>query len=157
MWLNCIPQVSGFVSARRCEDLTLMGTQPGPVEELNASCFATCKNWIVQTRLLVREGAPYKITPNCKKNKQTMRWIVRGSQMGAWHQDGLADWLSVLMWLRLLTKSPLTEKKNCLSIKRRALRLGKAFTGYTDWCVHNYMIIQGVWNTKPWFYSILRE
>jgi hypothetical protein len=23
------------------------------------------------------------------------------SQMGAWHQDGLADWLSFVMWLRL--------------------------------------------------------
>jgi hypothetical protein len=24
----------------------------------------------------------------------------KGSQLGAWHQDGLADWLSVVMWLR---------------------------------------------------------
>jgi hypothetical protein len=27
--------------------------------------------------------------------------IGRGSQMVAWHQDWLADWLSVVMWLRL--------------------------------------------------------
>jgi hypothetical protein len=27
--------------------------------------------------------------------------IDRGSQMGAWHQYGLADWLSVVVWLWL--------------------------------------------------------
>jgi hypothetical protein len=27
--------------------------------------------------------------------------IGRGSQMGTWHQDWLADWLSVVMWLQL--------------------------------------------------------
>jgi hypothetical protein len=37
----------------------------------------------------------------CKRESQGERKIGRGSQMGAWHQDGLADWLSVVMWLWL--------------------------------------------------------
>jgi hypothetical protein len=37
-----------------------------------------------------------------KKKSQGESKIGRGSQMGAWwHQDGLADWLSVVMWLWL--------------------------------------------------------
>jgi hypothetical protein len=32
---------------------------------------------------------------------QGERKFGRGSQMGAWHQDGLTDWLSVVMWLWL--------------------------------------------------------
>jgi hypothetical protein len=32
------------------------------------------------------------------------------SQMGAWHQDWLADWLSVVMWLRLQVDKNLTEQ-----------------------------------------------
>jgi hypothetical protein len=35
------------------------------------------------------------------RKSQGGRKIVRGSRMGAWHQDGLADWLSVVMWLWL--------------------------------------------------------
>jgi hypothetical protein len=59
------------------------------------------KNWKLQTRLLVREGAPHQQTRNCLKIKRQGEKICRGSQMGAWHQDGLADWLSVVMWLWL--------------------------------------------------------
>jgi IS30 family transposase len=56
------------------------------------------KNWKVQTRLLVREGAPQP-TRNRKKKKikERMGKIGRRSQVGAWHQDGLADWLSVVI------------------------------------------------------------
>jgi hypothetical protein len=36
----------------------------------------------------------------CRKS-QGGRKIGRGSQMDAWHQDGLTDWLSVVMWLWL--------------------------------------------------------
>jgi hypothetical protein len=40
--------------------------------------------------------------PHLSKRKfQGERKIGRVSQMGAWHQDGLADWLSVVMWLWL--------------------------------------------------------
>jgi hypothetical protein len=45
-----------------------------------------------------------------KRKSQGERKLGRGSQMGAWHQDGLADWLSVVMWLWLwpdLTRPPL--------------------------------------------------
>jgi hypothetical protein len=62
------------------------------------------KNWKLQTRLLIREGAPHKKPRNCLKIiKETMWKTGRGSQMGAWHQDGLADWLSflTLLWLCL--------------------------------------------------------
>jgi hypothetical protein len=57
------------------------------------------KNWKLQTRLLVREGAPYQQTCNCLKIiKERLGKFCSGSQMGAWHQYGLADWLSVVMW-----------------------------------------------------------
>jgi hypothetical protein len=36
-----------------------------------------------------------------KRKSQGERKIGRGSQMGAWRQDGLADWLWVIMWLWL--------------------------------------------------------
>jgi hypothetical protein len=63
-------------------------------------------NWKVQTRLLVREGAPHQQTRTCLKIiKGRREKIGRGSQMGAWHQDRLADWLSVIIefwhWLWL--------------------------------------------------------
>jgi hypothetical protein len=35
------------------------------------------------------------------KKCQRERKICRGSRMGAWHQDWLADWLSVVIWFRL--------------------------------------------------------
>jgi hypothetical protein len=35
------------------------------------------------------------------RKSQGERKIGRGSQIGAWHQDRLADWLSVVMWLWL--------------------------------------------------------
>jgi hypothetical protein len=56
------------------------------------------KNWILQARLLVREGAPHQQTRNCLKlMKERMGKIGRGSQMDTWHQEGLADWLSVVV------------------------------------------------------------
>jgi hypothetical protein len=56
------------------------------------------QNWKVQTRLLVREGAPHQQTRNCLNIiKERMGKIGRWSQMGTWHQDGLADWLSVVI------------------------------------------------------------
>jgi hypothetical protein len=36
-----------------------------------------------------------------KRKSQGERKIGRRFQLGAWHQDGLADWLSVVMWLWL--------------------------------------------------------
>jgi hypothetical protein len=50
-----------------------------------------------------RQRGRYKITQQqlCKRKSLGERKIGRGSQMGAWHQDWLADWLSVVMWLRL--------------------------------------------------------
>jgi hypothetical protein len=48
--------------------------------------------------------------------------IDRGSQMGAWHQDGLSDWLSVVMWLRLREGATKLQIRNCLKeISRRKL------------------------------------
>jgi hypothetical protein len=50
----------------------------------------------MQTRLLVREGAPHQQTRDrIKVIKERRRQIGRGSQMGAWHQERLADWLLV--------------------------------------------------------------
>jgi hypothetical protein len=46
----------------------------------------------------------------CKRKSQGERKIGRGSQMGAWHHDGLADWLSVVMWLRLRQTRPLVRE-----------------------------------------------
>jgi hypothetical protein len=52
------------------------------------------QNWKVQTRLFVGEGAPHQQTRNSLKIiKERMGIIGRESQMGAWHQDGLADGL----------------------------------------------------------------
>jgi hypothetical protein len=62
-------------------------------ERLRWRCQAKIK---LQTRLLVREGAPHQQTRNCLKiNKERRKKIGRGSQMGAWHQDRLAYWPSV--------------------------------------------------------------
>jgi hypothetical protein len=36
-----------------------------------------------------------------KRKSQGERKIGSGSQRGAWHQDGLTNWLSVVMWLWL--------------------------------------------------------
>jgi hypothetical protein len=50
--------------------------------------------------VLSSESALQNNKPQLSKRKsQGERKIGRGSQMGAWHQDGLADWLSVVMWL----------------------------------------------------------
>jgi hypothetical protein len=42
-----------------------------------------------------------------KRKSQRDKKLGRGSQMGAWRQDGLADWLSVVIWLRLRFSPPL--------------------------------------------------
>jgi hypothetical protein len=56
------------------------------------------KNWKLQTRLLIREGAPHQQTRDCLKLiKERKIKIGRGSRMGAWHQDRLADWPSVVI------------------------------------------------------------
>jgi hypothetical protein len=55
----------------------------------------------LQTRPPVREGATKLQTRNCLKEISRRKKIDRGSQMRVWHQDGLADWLSVIMWLWL--------------------------------------------------------
>jgi hypothetical protein len=56
------------------------------------------KNWKLKTRLLVREGAPHQQIRICLKIiKEIKRKIVRGFQMGAWHQERLADWPSVVI------------------------------------------------------------
>jgi hypothetical protein len=39
------------------------------------------------------------------RKSQGERKIRRGSQLGAWHHDELADWLSVVMWFWLLLTS----------------------------------------------------
>jgi hypothetical protein len=44
-----------------------------------------------------------------------MAKIGRGSQMGAWHQDGLADWLSVVMWLWLWQNVIMSQTETCNS------------------------------------------
>jgi hypothetical protein len=43
---------------------------------------------------------------------QGERKIGRGSQMGAWHQDGLAHWLSVVMWLWLYNASKISRYRS---------------------------------------------
>jgi hypothetical protein len=44
------------------------------------------KNWKLQTRLIVREGAPRQQTRNCLQIiKERKGKIGRGSRMGAWH------------------------------------------------------------------------
>jgi hypothetical protein len=49
--------------------------------------------------------------PQLSKNIREIRGkIGRGSQMGAWHQDGLADWLSVVIYLRVWTLASLRMK-----------------------------------------------
>jgi hypothetical protein len=54
------------------------------------------KNWKLQSSLLVREGAPHQQTHNCLQVIKERMWkIGGGSQMGAWHQYGLADCLSI--------------------------------------------------------------
>jgi hypothetical protein len=56
------------------------------------------KKWKLQTRLLVREGAPLQQIRNCLKMiKIRKKKIGRESQMGAWHEHRLADWLSVVI------------------------------------------------------------
>jgi hypothetical protein len=56
------------------------------------------KNWKLQTRLLVREGAPNQQTRKYLKVIKERTLNGCESQMGAWHQDRLADWLSIVMW-----------------------------------------------------------
>jgi hypothetical protein len=61
----------------------------------NWTCVIALK---LQTRPLVREGAPHQQTRTCLKIiKKRREKIGRGFQMGAWHQGGLADWLSVVI------------------------------------------------------------
>jgi hypothetical protein len=49
----------------------------------------------LQIHPLVREDAPHQATRNCQYRKKKGK-IGRGSQVGAWQQDRLADWLSVV-------------------------------------------------------------
>jgi hypothetical protein len=50
-----------------------------------------------ETRPLGKEGASYR--QNCKFLTVTKIWSLAPD--GTWHQDWLADWLSVVMWLWL--------------------------------------------------------
>jgi hypothetical protein len=50
----------------------------------------------LQTRPLVREGAKNNKRADVWRKFQGERKIDQRSQMGAWHQDRLADWLSVV-------------------------------------------------------------
>jgi hypothetical protein len=61
----------------------------------------------LQTRPLAREGTTKLQTSNCLKKFQRESKIGRGPQMSAWQQDWLADWLSVVMLLRLRVLSEL--------------------------------------------------
>jgi hypothetical protein len=79
------------------------GSAPPPVQFINSSSNHT--EAIVQVNyrpVLSSERAlqNYKNATVWKKFQGESK-IGRGSQMGAWHQDWLADWLSVVMWLRL--------------------------------------------------------
>jgi hypothetical protein len=69
---------------------------------LNEKLAIPSKNLKLQTSPLVREGAPHQQARNCLKIiKERRGKIGRGSQMGARHQDRLADWPSVVIWLWL--------------------------------------------------------
>jgi hypothetical protein len=70
---------------------------PRDLDLRNTTLAMPSKNWKLQTRLLVREGAPHQQTRNCLEIINGKRKIGRGSQMGAWHQDRLADWPSVVI------------------------------------------------------------
>jgi hypothetical protein len=50
-----------------------------------------------ETRPLVREGARHRQNRNCL----TVTKIWSSTPEGAWHEDWLADWSSVVMWLWL--------------------------------------------------------
>jgi hypothetical protein len=47
---------------------------PWDSDLMKAALAMPRKNWKVQTRLLVREGAPHQHTRNCKKKKSKMEW-----------------------------------------------------------------------------------
>jgi hypothetical protein len=50
----------------------------------------------LQIRPLVREALQNNKPETVWRKLQGERKIGSGSQMGAWHKDGLADWLSVI-------------------------------------------------------------
>jgi hypothetical protein len=55
-------------------------------------------HWKLQTRLLAWEGALQQQLRNCLKIiKERRKEIGFEYQMGAWHQDRQADWLSVVI------------------------------------------------------------
>jgi hypothetical protein len=74
-----------------------------------------CYNTDFLLRPSSRQRGCYKITnPQLsEENFKEKGKIGRGPQMGAWHQDWLADWLSVVMWLQL-RKPYLLFVKKCL-------------------------------------------
>jgi hypothetical protein len=81
------------------------------VTETNAALAMPSKNWKLQTRLLVSEGAPHQQIRNCLKIiQERRRKIGCGSEMCAWHQDRLADrpserWIRLWLWLDLGTQN----------------------------------------------------
>jgi hypothetical protein len=64
------------------------------------SCTAGYDRDKWQTRPLVREGAPHRQNRNCLTVTNIWSWAPDG----AWHQDWLAEWPSVVMWLWLWLK-----------------------------------------------------
>jgi hypothetical protein len=68
----------------------------------SGTALARTRRTVNYRPVLSSERALQNNKPQLSKRKsQGERKIGHGSQMGAWHQDGLNDWLSVVMWLWL--------------------------------------------------------
>jgi hypothetical protein len=57
--------------------------------------------WVIELQitdsLSCHRRCPISRNPQLSKKEKNIWQIGRGSQMSAWHQDGLADWMSVVI------------------------------------------------------------
>jgi hypothetical protein len=104
-WRNCYTE-SGLKEILYIRVLYIHPWTVSNTDNVNILCkylmykLTDCRLILTKSDPISRQRGRYKITnlqlskENLKEKKKIGRW----SQMGAWHQDRLADWLSVAMW-----------------------------------------------------------
>jgi hypothetical protein len=76
----------------------------------------------LQTRPLVRHGAPRRRAKQLSSKRKEKEKFSHGPQRGARHQDGYADWLSVTTWTQL------TVAKSCVNESSMSSNQSKPYT-----------------------------
>jgi hypothetical protein len=104
-WCSSAQSFTGLSPARLMTVFYCLRFEIQPTWRARSPVFRSSRDRVATVNyrpVLSSEWAPQNKKQQLSKGKsQGERKIGRGSQMGAWRHDGLADWLSVVMWLWL--------------------------------------------------------